>query len=208
MKKLSVLAVAVTVAAFATFSPNRAMAQKYQGQMNLTAGGSFSLTGLAINAVTDALANGTGVTSRSTPGLNGMFDYGITDRFSLGAAYHFQNFRTEFTGYTDTAGNNVVGDYYFGITRQNAGLRALFHFGDNDDLDTYAGARVGYSFWKFSTNASSSGVDEATLTSRVWPQALFGMRYYFTDNIGANVEFAVGPPYYLMLGLNARFGGN
>lgn len=188
--------------------PTQVAAQKYQGQMNFTAGGSFSLTGLTMNFVIDAIDNAQGTTTRSTPGLNGMFDYGITDRFSLGAAYHFQNFRAEFNGYTDSAGNAVVGDYYVGVTRQNIGLRALFHFGDNDDLDIYAGARAGITLWSYNTNANTTGLGDDLFTSRVWPQAIFGMRYYFTPNIGVNTEFAIGPPYYLMLGVNARFGGN
>ncbi len=33
----------------------------------------------------------------------------------------------------------------------------------------------------------------------------FGMRGYFTDNIGANIEFAIGSPYFVTGGLNFRF---
>lgn len=187
--------------------PQQAAAQKYQGQVNITAAGSFSLTGLVLSAFTDAVGKGTNVNTRSTPGLNGMVDVGLTDHFSLGAAYYYQNFHGEFSSYTDTAGYVHNGDYYFGVTRQNIGLRALFHFGDNDDLDTYFGARVGYTIWSYRTNAVASGLNKDSARSRLWPQALFGVRYYFTPNIGVNAELAVGPPYYLSLGFNFRFGG-
>jgi hypothetical protein len=38
-------------------------------------------------------------------------------------------------------------------------------------------------------------------------QGVFGPRYFFTENIGFNTEFAIGPPYFAMIGFNARFGG-
>ncbi|GAB4130818.1 MAG: hypothetical protein Fur0041_00420 [Bacteroidia bacterium] len=202
-----VIIAAVAVAMAFVLAPGKALAQKYQGQMNVTAGASFSLTGLFINTIMNGVDNVTGVSTRSTPGLNGMLDYGVTDRFSIGAAYHYQSFRADFTSYTNDSGVVMNGDWYASITRQNIGLRTLFHFGDNDDLDTYAGARFGYTFWSAKTNATGSGIDKNTATSRLWPQALFGMRYFFTPNIGVNVEFSVGPPYYMMFGLNARFGG-
>ncbi|MCD4793750.1 MAG: hypothetical protein K8R54_10975 [Bacteroidales bacterium] len=38
------------------------------------------------------------------------------------------------------------------------------------------------------------------------PQLIaFGIRGYFTDNIGAHIEFAIGSPYFLAGGINFRF---
>ncbi|MGL4597523.1 MAG: outer membrane beta-barrel protein [Bacteroidia bacterium] len=207
MKKIKSLLVAAVLVATGIFAPN-ASAQKYQGQMNITAGGAFSLTGLVGTAVTSAVNTANGRAS-ATPGLAGMFDYGVSDRFSIGAAYNFQQFTVKFSSYVNDNGNTVNGDFKYSVTRQNIGLRALFHFGDNDDLDTYAGARFGYTLWNTNTNAPGLSLgDEKFFRSRLWPQALFGMRYYFTENIGVNAEFAIGPPYYMMFGLNFRFGGN
>ncbi len=206
MKKIKSLLVAAVLVATGIFAPN-ATAQKYQGQMNVTVGGAFSLTGLVGTSLTSAISAADGRAS-STPGLAGMFDYGISDRFSLGAAYNFQQFTVKFSSYVDNNGNTVNGDFKYSLTRNNVGLRALFHFGDNDDLDTYAGARFGYTIWKTNTNAPGLALTDNFFKSRLWPQALFGMRYYFTENIGVNAEFAIGPPYYMMFGLNFRFGGN
>jgi len=33
----------------------------------------------------------------------------------------------------------------------------------------------------------------------------FGMRGYFTDNFGANVELGIGSPHFISMGLNYRF---
>jgi opacity protein-like surface antigen len=207
MKKIKILVVAASLTLIGLIAPQQAAAQKYQGQMNFTVGGAFSLTGLVGSAVTDAIQAGNG-RATSTPGMAGMFDFGVSDRFSLGAAYNFQQFGVKFSSYTDNNGNVVNGDFKYTLTRQNIGARALFHFGDNDDLDIYAGARFGYTIWTTNTNAPNLTLTDKTFKSRLWPQALFGMRYYFTENIGINAEFAVGPPYYMMIGINARFGGN
>jgi hypothetical protein len=153
--------------------------------------------------VNQSVGSNTEVQTTSIPGINAMLDYGVTDRFSVGGAYYYQSWSGSWVG-TDSVG--ISHNYSYNITRQNAGLRALFHFGDNDDMDTYAGARFGYSFWSYKTDADHA-LDWGKMTSRLWPQAIFGMRYFFTPNIGFNAEFAVGPPYYMMVGLNARFGG-
>lgn len=179
-------------------------AQKYAGQLNGTIGASFSMTGLIFTALNNSVGNNSTVTTTSLPGMNAMLDYGISDRFSAGAAYYYQSWSGK---WSSTDSNGVSQDYSYSVARQNAGVRALFHFGDNENLDTYAGARFGVSFWSTKTNYVGS-LDLGKFTTRVWPQAIFGMRYYFSEFVGVNAEFGFGPPYYIMFGLNARFGGN
>jgi hypothetical protein len=199
MKKLIIACTLVLSTIAGTVS-----AQKYAGQLNVTAGASFSMTGLLFTTLNNSIGNNTTVNTTSLPGLNGMLDYGISDRFSVGAAYYYQSWSGD---WSEVDSNGVNQNFDYSIKRQNVGLRALFHFGDNENLDTYAGARFGYSFWSTKTN-STGNLDFGRFTSRLWPQAIFGMRYFFSDFIGVNAEFAVGPPYYMMFGLNARFGGN
>ncbi|TND10341.1 MAG: hypothetical protein FD123_589 [Bacteroidetes bacterium] len=210
MKKLPVITVALVVATLATFSPRNAMAQKFQGQSVVTAGAGYSLAGILMGVVTDAV-NATDASSTKTPVIAGMYDFGISDRFSVGAAYTYQGLTVKYSSYTDPNGNVITGNFTDRLTRQNFGVRALFHFGDNDDLDTYAGARFGYTMWNYSSSAPN-GYDNSDILSGfgspIKPQALFGMRYFFTDNIGANAEFAIGPTYFMLFGINARFGGN
>jgi hypothetical protein len=211
MKKVSLLTATAFAVNLSALTPGKAHAQKYQGQMNATAGASFSITGLFVNAVLATVDQAGGVNTSSIPGLNAMFDYGVSDRFSVGAAYYYQSFTTNFTSYTDTSGTVQNGDFKLALIRQNAGARMLFHFGENENLDVYAGARVGFTFWSTKSDVpANSGLDldVSAIRSRMLPQGIFGMRYYFTDNIGANVELAVGPPYFMMIGLNARFGGS
>lgn len=211
MKKVSFIAATAFAVILTALTPGKAIAQKYQGQMNATAGASFSLTGLFVNAVLDAVDGAGGVNTSSLPGLNVMFDYGVSDRFSVGGAYYYQSFTSNFSSYVDTNGVTQNGDFKVALVRQNPAVRLLFHFGDNDDLDTYAGARIGYTLWSVRSDVpanSGADFDVDAVRSAIRPQGLFGMRYFFTENIGANVELAVGAPYFMMIGLNARFGGS
>jgi opacity protein-like surface antigen len=209
MKKSFSIAAAALMLFFVT-APKQAEAQKYQGQVVVGANGAFSLVGLFMTSVFNVAGNNiTGLTTHTIPGLSGTVDVGITDRFSLGIAHFYQSSNASWSSYTDSSGNTQTGDYHLRITRQNTAVRALFHFGDNDDLDPYFGIRLGYSYWSTNTNVPNSGYlyDAARFTGHFWPQALFGIRYFFVPNVGVNTEIALGFPYYLSAGVNVRFGG-
>lgn len=213
MKKTIYLAAAFFTLAFFG-KPQEAAAQKYQGQAVITGGAGYSVAGIFLGLLSDGL-NATGVvTSTKTPVILGGVDYGLSDRFSLGLLYTYQGVTMKYDSYdmTDANGNiiTVTGDFKDRLTRQSIGLRPLFHFGDNDDLDLYAGARFSYVFWNYNSN-SRNDVDVQQLFdlfgSPIKPQALFGMRYFVTDNIGLGTEFALGATYFMSFGIHARFGG-
>jgi hypothetical protein len=208
MKKLLILALSAIV--LNCLTPATAAAQKYQGQVNVGANGAFSLVGLLLTSTFNSIDRIEGLNTAVTPGLNGTIDFGLSDRFSLGVAHFYQSATAKWSSYTDSAGIVQSGDWYYRLTRQNTAVRMLFHFGENDDLDTYFGVRLGYSYWSQRTNVTNAGsvIDLGVFRTRFWPQAVFGARYFFTEYIGANAEIALGFPYYLSVGLNARFGGN
>lgn len=209
MKKFSRILVVGAVAALTAMNPTQAKAQKFQGQSVITAGVGYSLAGILMEVVKDAV-NATDASSTKTPVIIGSFDYGISDRFSVGASYTYQGMTVKYSSYTDNNGNVINGDFKDRLTRQNFAIRPLFHFGDNDNLDTYAGVRLGYTMWNY--NSSQNTYDSNDILggfgSPIKVQGLFGMRYFFTENIGFNTEFAIGPTYFMMIGANARFGGN
>jgi opacity protein-like surface antigen len=207
-KLLSVTACAI---ALAVLTPNQAAAQKYLGQTVVGANGAFSLVGLVLTSTFNAADKVDGLQTRVTPGISGTVDVGLAPRFSLGGAYFIQTARADWSQYTDTAGVVHTGDYFMRLARNNFGIRALFHFGDNDDFDPYFGVRLGMSRWTYTSNvdgASDIGLfDERDFRTRIWPQALFGVRYFFLPFLGVNAELAIGFPYYLSTGINFRFGG-
>ncbi len=208
MKKSMCIAIAAIMLVFVA-TPKQVAAQKYQGQVVVGVNGAFSLVGLVVTSTFHAANTIAGVSTSVIPGISGTVDYGITDRFSLGVAQFYQGANVKWSSYQDSLGNTVTGNFHYRFARNNTAIRALFHFGDNDDLDPYFGLRLGYSYWSSSTNAPNIyGLDVTKLIKpHFWPQAIFGIRYFFTANIGVNAELALGFPYYLSAGVNARFGG-
>jgi hypothetical protein len=213
MKKTSFIATALFIAAFAMFNPSTAHAQKAKGQIVTTAGVGYSLVGIILNVVQDGINTTDQINSTKTPVIFGSSDFGITDRFSVGACYTYQSLTMKYSSFTttDSAGNNttVVGDFTDRLTRQSIGIRPLFHFGDSEDLDLYVGARFSYVFWNY--NSSRNDFDGSDILngfgSPIKPQFLLGMRYFFIPNVGFNAEFAIGPTYFMAFGVSARFGG-
>jgi hypothetical protein len=214
MKKGSfIIAVAVMLLA-GVIAPKQASAQKYQGQSVVTGGVGFSVVGLFLGLVDNALDAATDIRSTKTPVLLGAYDYGVSDRFSIGVGYTYQSLTLKYDGYYVNGDLDSLkqGSFTDRLTRQNFGLRPMFHFGDNDDLDIYAGLRVSFVRWSYTSNrpdiAGNWASDILGGASPVKAQALFGMRYFFTENLGFNTELAIGPSYFAMIGINARFGGN
>jgi hypothetical protein len=207
MKKILILAAAVFT--LAVVAPTKAVAQKYMGQTVVGANGAFSLVGLLMTTTFKAIDNVEGLSTNVTPGMSGTVDVGITDRFSIGGAHFIQVATAKWTSYTDTNGVIKTGDFHYRMMRQNTALRLLFHFGDNDDLDTYFGIRLGYSYWNTSSNDPEVDqfLDLDKFKGKFWPQAIFGVRYFFIPVLGVNAELALGFPYYLSVGVNFRFGG-
>ncbi|MCA6362194.1 MAG: outer membrane beta-barrel protein [Bacteroidetes bacterium] len=215
MNKRKIILAAAILMIIGVAMPNKAAAQKYQGQSVITGGVGFSLTGLLFSVIERSLDATTDISSTRTPVLIGAYDYGLSDRFSIGVGYTYQSLTLKydsyyFNGMTDSL---VTGNFTDRVVRQNFGIRPLFHFGDNDDLDIYAGVRLSAVRWSYTTDRTDIGTDRWVSDvlggfSPVKVQGLFGMRYFFTENIGFNTELAIGPSYFAMVGINARFGGN
>lgn len=205
-KKLITLTFAIATIALI----NPSFAQREKNQLVVTAGAGYSIgmaflkgvlnTGLATAGLSDV---------KATPVINGMVDFGITDVFSLGAAYSYNNFGwTDSYTSLDTATSTPIVNYGdVSLARHNVAGRALFHFGQSDKTDMYAGARLGTSIWKakyayVSTSGETAGSEFDMPTGLLSVQALFGFRTYFNDFLGVNLEVGIGTsPYFVAGGL-------
>lgn len=214
MNKRTIIIATAILMIIGVAMPNKAAAQKYQGQSVITGGVGFSVVGLFFGLVKEGLNATTNISSTKTPVLLGAYDYGLSDRFSIGVGYTYQSLTLKYDGYYFNGSQDslITGNFTDRLIRQNFGIRPMFHFGDNDDLDIYAGLRISMVRWSYTTSRNDLGSNWATEllggASPVKAQALFGMRYFFTENIGFNTELAIGPSYFAMVGINARFGGN
>lgn len=215
MKKIS-STILITAFCFSIMQPRNVAAQNAKGQSVVTAGVGVSLVGLLFNAVKNTVNSqpGAGITLSSTPVIIGAYDYGVTDKFSMGFAVSYQSFGTTYTNYTYTNSQNVqvtIPSYKDNVTRMNFGVRPLFHLGNNPNLDTYLGARISYTSWSTSTTNPDPYYNTGSTydfigASPIKFQTVLGLRYFFGDLVGINMELAIGPSYYLAGGINFRFG--
>ncbi len=178
------------------FAVSSAFAQDYKSTISADAG--ISLVGRLISLVVniDTISG-----YSSVPVMQLSYDYMITDFLSAGAAGSYQQYK-----FSDNDGEII-------LKRTNFALRALFHYGKSDKLDMYSGIRLGMTNWGLDYDVQTNDPTLKALEGsnnltgfHFSPQLVaFGIRGYFTDNIGANMEFAIGAPYYMMGGINYRF---
>lgn len=193
------------LAALAFFAWNPVQAQNEQGQSTVTAGVGYSLIANLVNSALDTYDS---IDNSSVPTIAITFDHALTDKFSLGIAASIQNSSADFVDtYLDANQVLQTDNVSASLTRYNVAIRPLFHYGGNDALDLYSGLRIGITGWASSYESnqddfSVGGFDGSRLSVGL---VAFGMRYYFTDNIGVNFDLQVGAPYIISGGIAAKF---
>ncbi len=143
-------------------------------------GGDVDLTGEGNEEVTGMLP------------IGARGEYMIADKFGIGLEITFASGKRV---YDYTFG----GDDYIDTWKHNK-LRILptfnFHFLDSDVADLYLGIGAGFK----NVNYTFESTDEDALgglelpTGKIAAKLALGSRFYFNDNIGLNVAFALGGP--------------
>lgn len=174
--------------------------EDYKSTITLDAG--FSLVGAIFNATT---INGEDPSSSALPAFQITYDYGLQNWISLGAAVSFQSMSVDAVTF-DNSSNTIT--YTDNVRRLNLALRALVHYANDGNVDLYSGLRFGVTNWSGSSDNPNNEYDLYDywgISTNFAPQlVLFGIRGYFTDNIGANAELTIGAPYFFALGLAYR----
>ncbi|MDA3780234.1 MAG: hypothetical protein PF487_08485 [Bacteroidales bacterium] len=195
--KIKSLLVAI---AFLFIASANSFAQSSDHKSTLSLNTGFSLIGNLLNV------GGDDNSTYSLPAFQANYDYSLVDWFSIGGAASIQLMGIDYTNY-GTSGE----DFKTSITRTNFAVRGLFHYGNSEVLDMYSGIRFGVTNWSVSTDSDNpdyQAEDDISFSSgiNVAPQViLFGIRGYFNESFGANMEIAAGSPHYLSLGINYRF---
>jgi len=128
--------------------------------------------------------------------IHARFEYGITDRYGIGVSINMVSFGAKWTseGYTYDSNGFMTGtttyDHKDKIGSWNILIRFNRHWDVNDKVDIYGGFGLGYNSWKWSheTNDPDYSDDSFSFPIPVGYEATVGLRYYFTDNIGAYIE--------------------
>ncbi len=203
MRKIFLLLVSLSVITLQTMN---AQNEEYRSVVSASAG--YSLTGTLINAA-ETIVGSDALSVKSVPALQLTYDYGINKLFSVGVAVGYQNFGFDVSNYafTNDSGSEVIENVTANYSRLNVALRPLIHYANNGNLDLYSGLRVGYLNNSFSSDSTDEDFDLDLNSDGRFAFGLtaFGLRYYFTDNIGAGIEINIGAPYISCFNLNARF---
>lgn len=123
---------------------------------------------------------------------------------SLGLNYSYDSLNSDGSLYRTYTGKATM-------TRLRVQARFNFHFKiSNPDLDAYFGVGAGSNsrFWSItSSNPDEYSGDDVKGSGALLPvsfRVCTGMRYFFTDNIGLNIEIGAGGPV-ISGGLSLRF---
>jgi opacity protein-like surface antigen len=138
-----------------------------------------------------------------------VYEHLMTDVVGLGAEVGYSSFSMT---YKETDANPTTGNLeYYNAKWQFATLRAMvrlnFHFINNPNFDMYALISAGYRHLNASYTFDSPYYSDSYHVPNFIPFGIkpgLGMRYFFTDNIGLNLELAAGTPV-LCGGLSLRF---
>ena len=208
MKKLNLLALVLVTLCFLFTADSNA---QRQGQSVVGVSVGQSLVGGLINSAGDALDGNGSVDASNNPVFQVTYDYGLADKFSIGAAFAIQRFKLDYSDYsfTDLDGMMQTVNFDAASSRTSFAVRPLFHYGNGDKLDMYSGLRVQYVLWSGSNDSPDPNFEVDTFSGGRFGVGLvlFGFRYYVTDMIGLSGEIQIGAPYVSAFGVSARFGG-
>lgn len=203
MKKGVFLSLFFTLITFQIFaqSPN------YRSTLSINAG--FSAVGSLINIADDLDADAKG---HALPAIQINYDKGLQKWFSIGVAASYQSMGIEYKDYEYMQdGEAVTENFRTSISRLNVAIRPLFHYANSGRIDMYSGLRVGITNWAINTQTNDPNYDfekDVSFGKGVNFAAqviLYGLRGYFTDNLGANFELALGSPHFASVGINYRW---
>ena len=135
-------------------------------------------------------------------------EYLLTDKFGLGLDIGFNNSKGTYTDYGyDNNGNQVNYDYDFKTQKIGAMIFMNYHFLDHDKVDFFGTFGIGYGNRSYTFTSTDPNYVEASIKSLI-PVASrlgIGMRYFFTDNIGANLGLGIGQGGLVNVGVSAKF---
>lgn len=190
------------------FSYNNLTAQ-VDNPHTITVNAGGSLIGTLIDVV--GTFDGDNFSANSIPAIQATYGYQVNEWFSVGPAVSYQAFvfKGENYRYTDESGEEIVEDAKITLNRTNIAVRPLFHYGNNPNIDMYSGVRLGLTHWGVTANTNDEKLREEVdlgFNTGLGVQLIaFGIRGYFNENFGLNMEIGFGAPHIISGGVNYRF---
>lgn len=198
-----------------TAQTNTASAQAVE-EGNIVIEGYYGFPNLYTSVFKTTYANSGSSIDLTVKGLGpvgGRVEYLLADKFGLGLDVGFNNtkinYKEQVTEFDPNTGNSVLKTYNYDYSTQKLGVMVTmnYHFIDNDALDLYGMFGVGYGNRSFSFKSDDPNYTEQKVDGLI-PIASrlgVGMRYFFTDNLGVNLNLGFGQGGLLNAGISAKF---
>ena len=217
MKNIKITIVAFTAIFFATTSVQAQAVEEGNILVDVYAG-----YGTAFNALFRTAYQGLDTDSKlsSIDAIGVRAEYLFADKFGVGVDITYSSIKIvdpySSFAYTYDGSGNITGSttktYEQTTSSRKIGVMATmnYHFLNNDKIDAYTNLGVGYKnrSYKYEstdpTNASATTIGVGTLL----PLALrvgVGMRYFFTDNFGLNMNVGLGQGGWVNGGVSLKF---
>lgn len=212
MKKIKMLLIAFTAIAA---TANNASAQVIE-EGNIIIDAYYGFPNLYSAVFRTAYANGTLSTNVNVGGFGPVGvrgEYLLTDKFGLGIDIGMNQTTLDFQEatqvYNETTDEYETRVYDYNYSTQKIGVMVTFnyHFIENDNLDFYGMLGAGYGNRSFTFDSTNPDNTNVSIKSAI-PVASrlgVGLRYFFTENIGANLGLGFGQGGLINAGLSLKF---
>lgn len=155
----------------------------------------YGFPNLYKTALKTSYANGSGVNNIKVGGIGpvgGKFEYLIADKVGIGLDFNYTNTFVSYSEYDSF--DDMIYNYEVSRSVLRIFPRFNYHFGNSDSFDGYAGVGAGFrnASWAFESNDPSFNNQSIDGLVPVAFRLFVGGRYFFTDNLGLNMEFGLG----------------
>jgi len=203
MKKITLLFCGVALFAFSGIYNVKAQAVE-QGTIIIDPYYGFPNLGKAFLKSFDEDADGFKVTGIGPAGMR--VEYLLADRFGIGVDFIYNTLGASWTDIDSTTANNYT--YETKMARTRIHMRFNYHLmASSEDVDLYLGLGAGTNARKWTTKTTDPNYEDTSSSGALLPFSMrvaFGVRYYFTENIGLNSEIAIGGPL-MCVGVSIKF---
>jgi outer membrane protein W len=129
-----------------------------------------------------------------------QYEYGATDKISVGVQVGYSKVGSEYTDQDDVDFN-----YTQTLTNFGAIVRGNYHFGQSSKFDPYVGIGVGYYNFKYEYKSKESEDFGFAVPSAFGYSAQLGAKYYFAPTFGAYAEVGYVGGSIAQVGLTVKF---
>jgi hypothetical protein len=153
-----------------------------------------------------------GVENTTVTGIGPMglrMEYMMAPKFGLGIDFIYNSVNVSGTIDSLNSDGTVYKSYDAKIfsQRYRPQIRMNYHFVATDNLDAYFGVGVGANIRRIGTKTDYPNYDDNAVSGSLIPVSMrvaLGTRYYFTENIGLNLELGLGGPF-ISGGVSVKF---